>query len=171
VHVLSLLGQVVGLLGMLLHLLLEVSSIATAAHTLIVASDSVAVHAANVVHRWLVMLLLLLLDLLLWLLLRRSIGLQSRLVFQHFCSLFSEAESWWWPVLLLGHLVEVVKGVVFEGSPLIPGMLGVMLSMVLLAVVVLPLPLSVMLLMVPVMVRIRLIVPSALSSVVIFIHT
>ena len=166
-HVLSLLGQVVGLLGMLLHLLLEVSSIATAAHTLIVASDSVAVHAANVVHRWLVMLLLL--DLLLWLLLRRSIGLQSRLVFQHFCSLFSEAESWWWPVLLLGHLVEVVKGVVFEGSPLIPGMLGVVLSMVLLAVVVLPLP--VMLLMVPVMVRIRLIVPSALSSVVIFIHT
>ena len=166
-HVLSLLGQVVGLLRMLLHLLLEVSSIATAAHTLIVASDSVAVHAANVVHRWLVMLLLL--DLLLWLLLRRSIGLQSRLVFQHFCSLFSEAESWWWPVLLLGHLVEVVKGVVFEGSPLIPGMLGVVLSMVLLAVVVLPLP--VMLLMVPVMVRIRLIVPSALSSVVIFIHT
>lgn len=166
-HVLSLLGQVVGLLGMLLHLLLEVSSIATAAHTLIVASDSVAVHAANVVHRWLVMLLLL--DLMLWLLLRRSIGLQSRLVFQHFCSLFSEAESWWWPVLLLGHLVEVVKGVVFEGSPLIPGMLGVVLSMVLLAVVVLPLP--VMLLMVPVMVRIRLIVPSALSSVVIFIHT
>ena len=166
-HVLSLLGQVVGLLGMLLHLLLEVSSIATAAHTLIVASDSVAVHAANVVHRWLVMLLLL--DLLLWLLLRRSIGLQSRLVFQHFCSLFSEAESWWWPVLLLGHLVEVVKGVVFEGSPLIPGMLGMVLSMVLLAVVVLPLP--VMLLMVPVMVRIRLIVPSALSSVVIFIHT
>ena len=156
---------------MLLHLLLEVSSIATAAHTLIVASDSVAVHAANVVHRWLVMLLLLLLllDLLLWLLLRRSIGLQSRLVFQHFCSLFSEAESWWWPVLLLGHLVEVVKGVVFEGSPLIPCMLGVVLSMVLLAVVVLPLP--VMLLMVPVMVRIRLIVPSALSSVVIFIHT
>ena len=166
-HVLSLLGQVVGLLRMLLHLLLEVSSIATAAHTLVVASDSVAVHAANVVHRWLVMLLLL--DLLLWLLLRRSIGLQSRLVFQHFCSLFSEAESWWWPVLLLGHLVEVVKGVVFEGSPLIPGMLGVVLSMVLLAVVVLPLP--VMLLMVPVMVRIRLIVPSALSSVVIFIHT
>ena len=166
-HVLSLLGQVVGLLGMLLHLLLEVSSIATAAHTLVVASDSVAVHAANVVHRWLVMLLLL--DLLLWLLLRRSIGLQSRLVFQHFCSLFSEAESWWWPVLLLGHLVEVVKGVVFEGSPLIPGMLGVVLAMVLLAVVVLPLP--VMLLMVPVMVRIRLIVPSALSSVVIFIHT
>ena len=166
-HVLSLLGQVVGLLGMLLHLLLEVSSIATAAHTLIVASDSVAVHAANVVHRWLVMLLLL--DLLLWLLLRRSIGLQSRLVFQHFCSLFSEAESWWWPVLLLGHLVEVVKGVVFEGSPLIPCMLGMVLSMVLLAVVVLPLP--VMLLMVPVMVRIRLIVPSALSSVVIFIHT
>ena len=166
-HVLSLLGQVVGLLRMLLHLLLEVSSIATAAHTLIVASDSVAVHAANVVHRWLVMLLLL--DLLLWLLLRRSIGLQSRLVFQHFCSLFSEAESWWWPVLLLGHLVEVVKGVVFEGSPLIPGMLGVVLSMVLLAVVVLPLP--VMLLMVSVMVRIRLIVPSALSSVVIFIHT